>query len=278
MINILLCGNDKIFDGILTTLISIQHHCKDPLKVHIFTMDVSHLNPNFTCLTDDKINFINKMLKDTNIESEAIKFDLTEEYKSKLGASPNENTSYSPYALLRLFADKICFNKKKLLYLDIDILFNDNIHKIYDIDITNYEYAAAKDHYGKVFINNNYINSGVILINAQKVLETGLFEKARDLLNSKKMLFPDQSAIYDSTTCKLVLPEIFNSQKTLKKDTVIRHFSKTLKTTPYPRIVNVKPWNITELHKVYNCYEFDEILFEYIYYKKLYEKTKQKEF
>ena len=273
MINILLCGNDKIFDGVLTTLISIMHHCKDSLKVHIFTMDVSHLKPDYTCISDDKIEFINKMLKDTNPDSQAIKFDVTEFYKTDLAGSPNEDSDYSPYCLIRLFIDKFEEMPDKLLYLDVDLLLNSNIRKLYDIDISKYEYAGAKDYYGHIFIKPDYINSGVLLFNVKKIRETNLFEKARKVVMSKKMLLPDQSAIYESTTSKLIIPQKFNSQRYLKSDTVIRHFSKRIRTVPYPKFVNVKPWQVSNMHKIYKCYHFDDILYTYIYYKKLYENT-----
>ena len=52
----------------------------------------------------------------------------------------------------------------KLLYLDADILFNRDITLLYNHDISDYEYAAARDHYGKYLINPNYINAGVLCL------------------------------------------------------------------------------------------------------------------
>lgn len=273
MINILLCGNSGyIFDGALTTLLSITNHCRDALNVYLFTMDATHLNPKFTPITDEEANYIDYVLKQTNPESKATKYDVTNLYNKLIGGSPNENTPYTPYALLRLLADQIENVPNKLLYLDTDLMFTTNIHKLYDIDVTDYEYAASLDHYGKVLLKRDYINTGVILFNMAKIKETKLFEKARALLNKKKMAFPDQSAIYNCTTSKLILPQRFNSQKYLNKKTVVRHFAKTLKTTPYPRVLNIKPWNVTDIHKYYHCHQFDDVLYEYIYFKKFYEK------
>jgi len=259
----------------MTTLLSIEKHCKDPITAYVFTMDVTYLNPKFTPIDDDVIEFIDKMLKDTNPESKCIKVDVTELYKTELGGSPNEGSYCTPYTLLRLLADKVDgMPEDKLLYLDIDLMFNDDIRKLYDIDITDYEYAAAKDHYGKKFLHHDYINAGVLLFNMKKIRETGLLEKARKMINEKHMVFSDQSAIYNCTTQKLLLSQRFNDQKWLKKDTIIRHFCKTLKLLPYPRTVNIKPWKISDIHKVFGCYQFDDVLYEYVYYKKLYEKQK----
>ena len=275
MINILFSGNSYVLDGVMTTLLSIEKYCKEPITAHVFTMDVSYLNPKFTPIEDDVIEFIDKMLKDTNPNSKCIKYDVTELYKKEMGGSPNEGSYCTPFTLLRLLADKVeGMPEDKLLYLDIDLMVNDDIRKLYDMDITDYEYAAAKDHYGKKILHHDYINAGVLLFNMKKIKETGLLEKARKMINEKFMKFSDQSAIYNCTTKKLLLPQRFNDQKWLKKDTIIRHFCKTLKLLPYPRTVNIKPWKISDIHKVFGCYQFDDVLYEYVYYKKLYEREK----
>ncbi len=274
MINLLFCGNGYVFDGVMTTLLSIEKHCKEPLTAYVYTMDVSYLNPKFTPIEDDQVQFIDRMLKETNPNSRAIKVDVTELYKSELGGSPNEGSYCTPYTLLRLLADKVeGMPEDKLLYLDIDLLVNDDIRKLYDIDISEYEYAAARDHYGKKFLYEDYINAGVLLFNMKKIRETGLLVKARKMINEKHMVFSDQSAIYNCTTKKLLLSQRFNDQKWLKKDTIIRHFCKTLKLLPYPRTVNIKPWKVSDIHRVFGCYHFDDVLYEYIYYRKLYDKT-----
>jgi lipopolysaccharide biosynthesis glycosyltransferase len=160
----------------------------------------------------------------------------------------------------------------KILYLDADIMFNRDIHLLYDIDVSNYEYAAARDHYGKYLINPNYINAGVLLFNLKKMKETGLLCKARDLIRTKKLVFADQSAIIRSTTKKKMLPQKFNDQKFLHKSTVVRHFSKRLFWLPYPHTDNIKQWHVSRVHKVFRYFEFDDILFEYIYLKRKFEK------
>ena len=59
MVNILLCGNKKVFDGALTQLISMTNRTKEDIRCFIFTMDISRLNPDFTCIEDNQINFLN---------------------------------------------------------------------------------------------------------------------------------------------------------------------------------------------------------------------------
>ena len=278
MINILYCGNDKVFDGILTSSLSIfkRTQTTEPIRIYIYTMDVSYLKPAYTKIEDEQVEFLDRVAKQYNPENQVVSVDVTELYKKEFGGCPNENAYCSPYTLLRLFADMIDgMPEDKLLYLDADIMFNRDITLLYYQNIEDYEYAAARDHYGKYLKAPNYINAGVLLFNMKKVKETGLLVKARKLIKTKKMLFADQDAVYRSTTKKLMLPQKFNDQKFLHKSTVVRHFSKRLFWLPYPHTDNIKQWHVTKVHKVFGYDQFDDILYEYIYLKKLYESLKE---
>ena len=277
MINILLCGNQKVFDGALTELISITNKTKETIKCYIFTMDVSRIKPEYTCITDEQIKFLNKVVKAKKQENEVIKLDITNLYEEEFGKCKNETAYCTPYTLLRLLADLVPEMPDKILYLDIDMMAGDDISKLYNIDVSEYEYAAVREKYGSIFIWPDYINAGMLLLNMKKIKETGLLEKARDLIKTKKMLFADQDAIYRSTTKKLLLPRIYNEQsKFNKKDTVICHFCKRLLLLPYPRTENYKQWHIEEVHKVLKCHAFDKDLEEYVKLKEEFEKEKEK--
>lgn len=281
MINILFSGNSKVFDGALTTMLSIFKRTKtqQPFKFYIYTMDITRIKPEYTAIDDDMIAFLDQIAKTYNPENSVVKIDVGEYYKREFENCPNESCYCSPYTLLRLFADLIPDVPDKLLYLDIDLLFNRDIELLYNQDIEEFEYAASTDHYGKFILNPRYINAGVLLLNMKKIKETGLFVKARDLIKHKKMLFADQDAIWRSTTIYKTLPQKFNDQKYCHKNTVVRHFSKRLFWTPYPRTANIKQWYVSQVHKVFGYYQFDDILYEYIYLKNYYERVylKQKE-
>lgn len=277
MINILLCGNQKVFDGALTELISITNKTKETIKCYIFTMDVSRIKPEYTCITDEQIEFLNEVVKSKKEDNEVIKLDITNLYEKEFGNCKNETAYCTPYTLLRLLADLVPNMPDKILYLDIDMMAGDDISKLYNIDVSEYEYAAVREKYGSIFIWPDYINAGMLLLNMKKIKETGLLEKARDLIKTKKMLFADQDAIYRSTTKKLLLPRIYNEQsKFNKKDTVICHFCKRLLLLPYPRTENYKQWHIEEVHKVLKCHAFDKDLEEYIKLKEEFEKEKER--
>lgn len=274
MINILFCGNDKVFDGMLTTALSIlkRTDTKEPFNFYIFTMNVQHLNPKYEELHDNEALFLDKVVKEYNPDNKVIKIDVKDLYMEHFSGCPNEGCYCSPYTLLRLFADLIPEIPDKILYLDVDIMLNRDIKLLYDINIEGYEYAAARDHYGKYLINPNYINAGVLLFNMKEMRKTGLLEKARAWIKKKHLPFADQSAIIRSTTKKKMLSQKFNDQKFLHKNTVIRHFSKRLFWLPYPHTDNIKQWHVSRVHKVFKYYEFDDILYEYIYLKKKFQR------
>lgn len=231
-------------------------------------MDVSHLREDYVPVSDEQIRFLQETAETYNKDNIVEKIDVTRIYEEEFANCPNEGAYCSPYTLLRLFADKIPDIPDKLLYLDADILFNREPELLYDIDVEGYEYAAARDHYGKYLINPNYINAGVLLFNMAQIRQTGLFEKARELIKTKKLMFADQDAVYRSTTRKKMLPQKYNDQKFLHKSTVIRHFSKRLFYLPYPHTDNIKQWDVSRIHRVFGYDQFDDILFEYIYLKK----------
>ena len=276
MINLLLCGNKKVFDGALTQLISITNKTKSDITCYIFTMDVSRIKPDYVSITDEQVEFLEQVVKSKNINNKIVKIDVTDLYEEEFGHCKNETAYCTPYTLLRLLADKVPQIPDKILYLDIDMMAGDDISKLYDIDITEYEYAAVKEKYGSWIIRPDYINAGMLLLNMKKIKETGLLLRARELIKKRKLLFADQDAIFWSTTKKKLLPRIFNEQsKFNKKDTVICHFCKRLMLTPYPHTENYKQWQIEEIHKYLKCYAFDEDLEEYKKYKKEYEERKE---
>lgn len=277
MINLLICGNEKVFDGALTELISITNRTKETINCYIFTATLTRIKLEYTAIKDEQIEFLNKVVKSKNPENKVTKIDVTEIYEKEFKNCANEGAYCTPYTLLRLLADLVPEMPDKLLYLDIDMMAGGDISTLYNIDIEEYEYAAVKEKYGSWLIRPDYINAGMLLLNMKKIKETGLLEKAREKIKTKKMLFADQDAIFWSTTKKKLLPRIYNEQaKFNKKDTVICHFCKRLLLLPYPHTENFKQWHVEEVHKVLKCYYFDKDLEEYIKLKEEF-NTKMKE-
>lgn len=277
MINLLLCGNEKVFDGALSQLLSIINRTKSAINCYIFTMDATRLNENFKPITDQQVKFLDKVVKRKNISSSVKKVDVTDIYNKEFMGSKNETAYCTPYTLLRLLSDLVfedIENIEKLLYLDIDIMVGGDIAKLYDIDIEGYEYAAVKEKYGCWMIRPDYINAGMLLFNMKEIRKNKLLEKSRILIRKRKLLFADQDAIFWSTTKKKIIPRIYNEQsKFNKKDTIICHFCKRLMWFPYPHTENYKQWNIEQVHSVLKCHYFDKDLEEYVTLKNEFEES-----
>lgn len=265
MINILLCGNKKVFDGALTLSISIMKRTKEPINIYIFTMSVTRLNPEFVAIEDKQVEFLEKVLKSKNSNNKIKKIDVSDLYDKAFKGTKNETAYCTPYTLLRLLADQVPEIPDKLLYLDIDMMCGGDLSQLYNIDIEDYEYAAVKEKYGCWIIRPDYINAGMLLLNMKKIRETGLMEKARKMLQERKLLFADQDALFWNTTKKKILPRIYNEQSRFNSPkTIICHFSKRLLLWPYPHTENYKQWNVEEVHSVLKCHYFDEDLEEYL--------------
>ena len=184
-------------------------------------------------------------------------------FLDELGTSPNKETLYTPYALLRLLADKLDVIPDKVLYLDVDVMAYDDIGKLFRLDISDYELAGVRDYYGKIFFYPRYLNSGVLLMNMKKIRKTQMLSKALDMCRRKKVFLPDQTAINKYTNKKLILPRKYNEQKKMHSDTIVRHFTMTLKFFQLFRKQNIKTWNIDDVHKILKSHHFDDVFEEY---------------
>ena len=196
MINLLICGNKKVFDGVLCELISILNRTKEALNCYIFTMNKSELREDFLPIEDEQVEFLLKVIQQKSPNSMIKKIDVTELYNREFKGSKNENAYCTPYTLLRLLVDLVPDIPDKILYLDIDIMVGGDINQLFSIDIENYEYAAVKEKYGCWLIRPDYINAGMLLINMKEAKKNKLFEKARNIIKNKKMLFADQDALF----------------------------------------------------------------------------------
>ena len=275
MINILLCGNKRVFDGALTQLISMTNRTRVTVHVFVMTMNLTRVREDFTAITDEQIAFLNSVVRKKNPGNLVERLDVTELYEQEFHECVNETAYCTPYTLLRLLADLIPEIPDKLLYLDMDIMIANDIKQLWDIDVTEYEYAAVKEKYGCWLIRPDYFNAGMLLLNMARIRETGLLVKARELIRTKKLLFADQSAIFKSTTRKKLLPRIYNEQpKFNKKDTVVCHFCKRLMFRPRPHTENYKQWQVEEIHKYLHCHAFDRDLEEYLALKAEFENKR----
>lgn len=273
MINLMFCGNDRMFDGLLISLLSIAKNTKEDLNVYLMTMDLKEQNEIYRPINEEHRRIIEESLKKRNENNKVSLLDVTEIYKKELPDNKNKHTHYTPYIFIRLLSDKIEQLPNKILYLDADIVCYKDIKEIYDTDMENHEIAASLDYIGRKMINSNYMNSGVVLMNLDNIRKNKCFEKARKICTTRRMLLPDQTALNEACKNKIWLPDKCNEQKRRKDDTIIRHFSMTIKMFPMPHLKNIKPWQIDKVHKEYKIYDYDEVYNDYLNIKNEYESN-----
>ena len=103
MIDILFCGNSGVFDGALTCILSIlkRTQSKQPFTFHLFTMDLSDLDPKYTPIPREQVDFLNEVIQRYHPDSRAVLYDVTEYYQKYFAGCPNEGAYCSPYTLIR---------------------------------------------------------------------------------------------------------------------------------------------------------------------------------
>ena len=177
MINLMFCGNSKVFDGMIISLLSIVKYTNEPLNVFVLTMDLRNVDENYAPIEEKHIEILENIIKEKNSESKITLIDTTDLIKKEVLSSVNKKTHYTPYIFIRLFSDKIKELPDKVLYLDCDIVCYKDIKEIFDIDIEEYDIGVVRDYIGRKVINKKYINSGVLLINLKKVREDGSLKR-----------------------------------------------------------------------------------------------------
>lgn len=115
----------------------------------------------------------------------------------------NRNTFYSPAALVRLFLSDF-IKEEKVLYLDTDTIVLGDLTGLYNEDIKPYYIAGVLDKGilnmldyldSKNISEDDYINSGVMLMNLKKIAIDRIIPKFIKYLNKEKYKFPDQDII-----------------------------------------------------------------------------------
>ena len=273
MINLLYCGNDKVFDGLMISLLSASKNTKDSIRAYVLTMDLSDIDEKYQPLTEKHRKFLEDMIREQNSQSSITLLDITKIYKSSMLNSKNLKNHFTPYAQLRLFADMIPEIPYKVIYLDTDTIVNGDLKELFKISIADYELACVDDLYN--WLNpyrwkvKHYFNSGVLLLNMKAIRKTKLFKNARELVANKKMISPDQDALNFLVKKKLVLPEKFNAKDKYYKEIIVHHFCNVRRKHHF--FFRVKPWMVDLVKEKMDAY--DKLLDEYLERKKKFEES-----
>ncbi len=183
---------------------------------------------------------------------------------------------FSKEMYLRLFIPDILNEIDKAIYLDCDTIIESDIAELFDIDISQFYIAAAKDFNSiinydlypnvKLYFDsaikipdiNKYFNSGVLLMNLSELRKENLPQKAGVLLDYyKEFLYPDQDLLNLICANKVLLlsncwnyvfainPAIIQSNKFVKLAVEYVSGLQNQKIVHY--ISEHKPWDLPEM-------------------------------
>lgn len=155
-------------------------------------------------LHDDTLTSTNKSNLQTVVESHSqeINFvDVTESIKNINIDIDKITQTFTRGSIFRLLIPNI-INLSKVIYLDCDIVVNLDINELWKADISNKSIAGVPHLSSKnkciktdndTQILGNYINSGVLLMNLERIREThSLIEEAISFFKNTKSELPDQ--------------------------------------------------------------------------------------
>ncbi|WP_294755806.1 glycosyltransferase [uncultured Lactobacillus sp.] len=269
--NILFCGDHNAEDGILiATLSLLKNSGAQELHIYILTMYTQSYHKKFQPFSKQAADYLKSLLVKQNPQSTLKLMDCTGLFvREPLIA--NMSTHFTPYAMLRLFADEIPQLPNKILYLDADVIVRRSLVDFYQQDLTGTELVGVLDYWGRFFFHNlhehkvfDYVNSGVLLLNLPEIRKTNLFARIRHLLQTRTVLMPDQTALNRYAREKKIAPRRYNEQYKLQPDTVIQHFTTSFRFWPVFHTLTVKPWDVQRVHKVLKLHEYDDILTNYL--------------
>lgn len=244
--NILYCGDASVRNGVLLSALSLAQH-QAPLHLYLFTAALTVKGERKAALTPAAAAELQTALQEADPRNTVQLFDLTT-LVNQAPPKANWNTCFTPYCMLRLYADLVPDLPDRLLYLDADVLALKPMKAFYEQPMTTTECVGVLDHYGQWFfhqrLGRDYVNSGVLLLNLALIRQTGLFAACRQRCATQRMFMPDQSALNKLAQGKRLAPRRFNDQHGPHADTVLMHFSTRLSFWPWFHPVTVKPWQV----------------------------------
>lgn len=258
--NILYCGDSGTEKGIKMSVLSLAGHCKEPLHIYIMTMSLNLADREFKPVSEDCIRALGSIVGGNGGSARLI--DCSGLFARQMPEA-NMRTRFTPYCMLRLFADLVEGIPDRILYLDYDVICRTDPSAYYSQDIDGLDYVATLDYYGRWFytpMHHDYCNSGVMLLNMEHIRRSGLFERCRSMCRSRKLFLPDQHALNRAMPSRRITSRIYNDQKRDHTDTVFRHYSTTWRFIPVPHTVTVKPWDGGRMHRVLRDYSCDGLI------------------
>lgn len=191
----------------------------------------------YLLLETDNINDVPKLaeiIAKYKVKVEIINFN---NIFDKLVAKENINrdTIYSNFCFARLALPSL-IKEDKIIYIDTDAIVLQDISHLWNINMDDYYVAGCKDYgiirdgtFSRLNITGKYVNSGVIILNLNKIREDNIQEKWFDVINNNELKYPDQDAL--NIVCQnheLYLPSMYNYIRNVTKEILWPEYIKVV--------------------------------------------------
>jgi len=147
-------------------------------------------------------------------------------------AGPNYSSPWTYMSLMRLAIPELFPNERRALWLDTDTIVEKDIGELFDVDLGD-NYVAMVEEPVRSKYPFIYHNSGVVLMDLEKLRDVGVYRKWIRLVNAVQYTAPDQDMI--NIFCQgeiLTLPPEWNDAGHITQSTddpYIRHYGGSLK-------------------------------------------------
>lgn len=134
-----------------------------------------------------------------NITLKIIEINNLEKYRNI-----KQSRYITPTACLKFDLPLIISDTEKILYLDSDIIVQDDLYYLYNTDIENYYAAVIEDavtltpanyHKSSICLNDRYFNSGVLLLNLKRMKKDNSPQKLLTWREHNQGFYMDQDAL-----------------------------------------------------------------------------------
>lgn len=284
-INLVLASDDNYAQHAAITLMSAYEKCDKSYCIASYILDGG--------ISEEKKVIINKSLSIYNGTVEFIPVDTTRFENSYI------SFQYTPAIYYRLDLPNVLANDvKKCLYVDCDLLFMDDISKLWNTDLQGMPIGAIEDiglttskkgrqeKLKSIGLKEDmcYFNSGVVLMDLQQWRERGFSKIALDLAFHKKFISHDQdilNLIFLNNWKQIdlrwnVIPPIFYLYPKLLFSGSER--KRTIKAKNSIGILHYagryKPWEFSK-NKIFNYYYYELLAKSAFYDAKMPQLSKQ---
>lgn len=258
-IDIVMSADDGYIQHSAATMASILLNCdaSSSFRFHILDGGIS---------SDKKEKLLNlKKLRDFKI-----KFYGMSKYDWSIFPDNRRHTTLATYYRLRI-PEVLSGNIQKVLYLDGDIIVEQDLKELWDTDISNYILGAVEDVEGidskrRLSLAYKYFNAGVLLLDLNQLRQSNLLKNSIEYLKKHraKIIYQDQdilNGLFNAQYKDLPLKWNVNSYMYIKTDrlhTYTDHDKKITKNNP--AIIHftggslLKPWIQEMLHPLSDEY------------------------